>query len=68
MSEDDEPIGRIDAIERAICQEKCAYMGEPACWKADPDGWPNHECCDDPGCHALAVAAEIAIRKREATT
>lgn len=57
----DEPIGRVAAIERAICQERCAYFGEPPCWRIVPKEWPNKEC-DEPGCHALACAAEIAVR------
>lgn len=65
MERDHAPTGRVDAIERAICQETCAYRGEPACWKVCPEAWPNPEC-DEPGCRALAVAAEIAIRQREA--
>lgn len=60
----DEPVGHVDAIERAICQEKCAYMGEPPCWRVSPEAWPNPEC-DEPGCRALAVVAVIATRKYE---
>lgn len=64
MSGNNESVGRIDAIERAICQERCAYMGEPACWKVAPNDWPN-QGCEDPGCNSLAYAVEIALRVRE---
>ena len=60
----DDSIGRIDAIERAICREQCALVGEPPCWEVCPDAWPNMEC-DEPGCRALACAAEAAVRERE---
>lgn len=59
-----EPIGRVDAIERAICQEWCAFKGEPPCWRVCSEEWPNPGC-DEPGCRALAVAAEIAVRRSE---
>ena len=55
-------VGRVDAIERAICQETCAYYGEPPCWQVCPDDWPNPNCAE-PGCRALACAAEIAVRQ-----
>ncbi len=64
---DDKPIAEVvpteedDRMARAICQERCAFMGEPACWQLDADDggpypWPN-EHCDEPGCMALARAA-----------
>ena len=28
MAGPDRPVGRVDAIERAICQERCVYLGE----------------------------------------
>lgn len=53
------------AIARAICQETCAYMGEPPCWKLVEVGervmFPP-PTCDEPGCFALAEAAFAAIR------
>jgi hypothetical protein len=54
---------RIDAMARAICQETCAFKGEPPCW-AVPDldsfiRWPP-PTCDEPGCVALATAAHFA--------
>ena len=42
-----------DRIARAICAEKCAFYGEPACYRIAE--WPN-EHCDEPGCMALALA------------
>ena len=51
---------KVDVAARAICQEQCAMYGEPACWRIDPDEWPNPEC-DEPGCHALAQAAVSAM-------
>jgi hypothetical protein len=47
----------IDRIARAICQEQCAFYGEPPC---HDHGWPN-EGCDEPGCIALARAAAEVI-------
>lgn len=50
-----------DIIARAICQERCAAMGEPPCWQAvnniDDVAWPN-EGCD---CNDLAIAAAEAL-------
>ncbi len=48
----------VDRMARAICQERYAFMGEPACWAVAD--WPNREC-DEPGCMALAQAAHAAI-------
>jgi hypothetical protein len=47
------------AIARAICQERCAQMGEPACHQID-DQFPP-ETCDDPGCGPLARVAARAV-------
>ena len=52
---------KLDAVARAICQERCAFYGEPPCWEVAPEDWPN-PCCDDPGCHALAQVAAEALR------
>lgn len=59
----DAPIGHVDAVERAICSETCAYRGEPPCWQFE-GSWPNKNC-DEPGCHALACVAVIATRQYE---
>lgn len=50
---------RIDGMARAICAEKCAFYGEPPCYRIGD--WPN-EHCDEPGCPSLAaaVAAHLA--------
>jgi hypothetical protein len=58
----------VDAIERAICAEHCAFFGEPPCWQVTDDHgeallWPNPDC-DEPGCHSLAQAAAAALRAR----
>jgi hypothetical protein len=58
----------IDRIARAICREQCAFYGEHACYTlCDDQGkelpWPNPNC-DEPGCHALAMAAH-ALTKGE---
>jgi len=55
MTEDD----RIDKAARAICAEKCAFMGEPPCWQIGDGLSPD---CDEPGCLALAEAAVAAAR------
>jgi len=65
---------RMTAI-RAICRERCAFMGEPAYWQLDyDDGGPYQfppDSCDEPGCAAIAdaalaaVAPLIAARERE---
>lgn len=49
-----------DRMARAICRERCAYMGEPPCFTlvfsdGTPVPWPNEQC-DEPGCMALAAA------------
>lgn len=48
----------VDAAERAICAEVCAFMGEPPCWSVNGE-WPP-ATCDEPGCKALAMAAVAA--------
>lgn len=50
-----------DVVMKAICQESCAFYGEPACWLTDGE-WPNPEC-DEPGCDALADIAIAAHLK-----
>lgn len=59
------PVSDADIYHaaQAICQERCAYMGEPPCWQITDDNgehlpWPP-EACNDPGC---LVMAEIALR------
>lgn len=59
----------VDCAARAICRETCAFMGEPACFDVTGDDgaplpWPNPNC-DEPGCHALALAAITAREARE---
>lgn len=48
-------------VARALCQEKCAFYGEPPCWGLDPNEYVvepwNPDTCDEPGCGALADAA-----------
>jgi hypothetical protein len=56
------PTTLREQLARAICAESCAFRGEPPCWKAEGEPWPNPNC-DEPGCHALADAARAAIRK-----
>jgi hypothetical protein len=51
---------KVEAASRAICQEQCAFYGEPPCWRIEPDQWPNPGC-DEPGCHVLAQAAVAAL-------
>lgn len=56
---------RIDTMARAICQENCAFYGEPPCWH---DGeWP-YDGCDSPGCIALATASLAALASHEGET
>lgn len=50
----------VEATARAVCQERCAFMGEPPCWKVGE--WPNTEC-DEPGCIAVATAALTALHR-----
>lgn len=54
---------RVQAIARRICRERCAYMGEPACWAVGGE-WPNPNC-DDPGCQAFAEVAVDAMEQVE---
>lgn len=56
-------IASADDIELAICQESCAFRGEPPCWRIVPDDWPNPEC-DEPRCHALAASVIASLRAR----
>jgi hypothetical protein len=55
----------IEKVARAICAERCAWAGEPPCWKI-MDGsnfkWPP-ETCDEPGCMAFAQAAVAALEE-----
>lgn len=44
----------IQRLARAICQERCAFMGEPACWEVE-DGKLSPDC-DEPGCLVFAAA------------
>lgn len=58
-------VDLIERMHRAICREKCAFLGEPPCFlMEDANGvaepWPNPDC-DEPGCLALAVAAAAAV-------
>lgn len=52
--------GLVEKAGKAICQERCAYMGEPPCWSLDTDDggpypWPAEAC--EPDCLSLARAA-----------
>ena len=58
MSQDD-----VERVARAICAEKCAYMGEPACWTFKEETWPP-PTCDEPGCVYEARAALSAMPPR----
>jgi hypothetical protein len=53
----------IEAVARAICREKCAFMGEPPCFVVmDGTEFPfPPETCSEPGCMAEAAAAIAAI-------
>jgi len=54
----------VERVARAICAEKCAFMGEPPCHTV-MDGtefsWPPETCCE-PGCIAEARAALAVAR------
>jgi hypothetical protein len=58
-----------EKVAKKLCQEKCAFYGEPPCWGLDPDEYViepwNPDTCDEPGCGALADAA-IAVALEEA--
>lgn len=64
MTTDDQAA--VEAIAKAICQEDCAFRGEPACWNIDPGHWPP-PTCDEPGCMAYARAAFFAMPKPRPT-
>ena len=51
---------KIERVARAICQERCAFYGEPPCWRIAPDEWEKQDC-DEPGCRAMAMAAIAAL-------
>lgn len=52
----------VNFAARAICRERCAFMGEPPCWQVTPEGeaWPP-PACSEPGCMAAARAAVSAL-------
>ena len=55
----------VEKVARAICAEKCAFRGEPPCYRImdpSPFKWPPETCCE-PGCMAEATAAIRALRK-----
>ena len=52
---------QIERVAIAICQETCAFYGEPPCWKiVAPEAWEKDDC-GEPGCRALARAAVLAM-------
>lgn len=52
-----------ERVARTICQEQCAFYGEPSCW--DVSGGPSPHC-DEPGCQAFADAAISLILEEAA--
>jgi hypothetical protein len=53
----------IQVMARAICREKCAFMGEPPCFAVmdgSPFTWLPETCCE-PGCISEATAAHAAL-------
>ena len=63
-------VAEIEVVAMAICAEKCAFLGEPACFRhfdeaGNPLPWPP-EACDEPGCMALAEAVVAKIRREPA--
>lgn len=73
MAKQERRAALVERMARAICQEKCAFMGEPPCWDSEfaNDPFPPPACCE-PRCDALASAArdialEEAARVAEAT-
>lgn len=52
-------MDKRERVARAICAEKCAFMGEPPCYSVEGE-WPNPNC-SEPGCHAEAQAAIAAL-------
>jgi hypothetical protein len=60
----------IEVAALAICAEKCAFLGEPACFlhfdaAGNPLPWPPEDC-DEPGCMALAEAVVAKLRRATA--
>lgn len=49
----------VERVAKAICQERCAHYGEPACWKLEPKIWPNPDC----DCGGVTIAAIAAMRE-----
>lgn len=52
-------MDKRERVARAICAEKCAFVGEPPCYSVNGE-WPN-PTCSEPGCHAEAQAAIAAL-------
>lgn len=54
MNEITIPPEALEAAARAICRERCAFMGEPPCFEIGEGLSPQ---CDEPGCAVKARAA-----------
>jgi hypothetical protein len=69
MTSDEARAALREKVAKKLCQEKCAFYGEPPCWGLDPNEYViepwNPDTCDEPGCGALADAA-IAVALEEA--
>lgn len=57
----------VEKVAAAICAERCAYYGDPPCWRIAREEWALRDCDDaengsqDVGCRALARAAVAAM-------
>jgi len=52
----------VDRVARALCRERCAFMGEQPCHAVEDEPWPP-KACDEPGCLVLALAAVDAMKE-----
>ncbi len=57
----------LELVARAICQERCAFYGDPPCWRIAAEEYAISDCNDpengshDVGCRTLAGVAIAAL-------
>lgn len=48
---------------RAICAKRCAFAGDPPCWRVEPGCKLDCGGDGEPGCEALAQAVILAAER-----
>jgi hypothetical protein len=60
-------LALVENVAKAICAERCAFYGDPPCWRIAPEEYAMKDCGDpeagsnDVGCRVLAKAAVAAM-------